>query len=133
MTSIGNFAFHGCSSLTSITISDKISSIEGYVFYGCSGLTSIEIPDSVTSIGDYVFYDCSALTSITIPDSMTSIGDGAFDGCNSLTTVYYRGNESQWKEIDIESANSPLTNATIIYNYTGETADESGTLEALIY
>ena len=52
-----------------------------YAFYGCSGLTSFTIPSSVTSIGDWAFYGCSGLTSLTIPSSVTSIGEDAFRGC----------------------------------------------------
>ena len=87
VTSIGNYAFDGCSLLTSITIPDSVTSIGNYAFDGCSSLTSITIPDSVTSIGNYAFDGCSSLTSITIPDSVTSIGNYAFYGCSSLTSV----------------------------------------------
>ena len=87
VTSIGNVAFCNCSSLTSITISDSVTSIEESTFYGCSSLTSITIPSSVTSIGDHAFCNCSSLTSITISDSVTSIGNDAFYGCSNLKTI----------------------------------------------
>ena len=66
-----------------------VTSIGDYAFAWCSSLTGITIPDSVTSIGDCAFYDCSKLTSITIPDNVTSIGDEAFRDCSSLTSVTY--------------------------------------------
>ena len=80
-TSIGNYAFASCSSLTSLTIPNSITSIGDYAFASCSGLTSLTIPNSVTSIGDYAFNGCRGLTSVTIPNSVTSIGNYAFYNC----------------------------------------------------
>ncbi len=79
-------AFAGCSSLTSIVIPSSVTSIDGS-FFGCYSLISIEIPDSVTSIGDYTFSNCYALKTITIPNSVTSIGYHAFHECSSLTSI----------------------------------------------
>ena len=87
VTSIGDYAFQYCSSLTSITIPDSVTSIGDSAFEGCSSLTSITIPDSVTSIGGSAFRNCRSLTSITIPDSVTSIGRSAFSGCSGLESM----------------------------------------------
>ena len=83
---IGEGAFSGCSSLTSIEIPSGVTSIGDYAFNG-SSLTSIEIPSGVTSIGNLAFGGCSSLTSIEIPSGVTSIGEGAFMGCSSLTSI----------------------------------------------
>ena len=87
VTSIGNYAFYGCSSLTNITIPDSITSIGNNTFYNCSNLTSIAVPDGVISLGDHAFSRCSGLTAITIPNSVTNIKDSAFSRCTSLTSI----------------------------------------------
>ena len=83
------FVFAGCTSLTTLTIGDKVTTIPSNAFRKCSALTSVTIGNSVTSIGFNAFYDCSKLTSVTIPNSVTHIGDEAFSGCSKLTSVIF--------------------------------------------
>ena len=87
VTSIGAWAFSGCSGLTSLTIPSSVTSIGEGAFRGCSGLTSLTIPSGVTAISYFAFEDCSGLTSLTIPSSVTSIGGCAFEGCSGLTSL----------------------------------------------
>ena len=87
VVSIGNYAFEGFSSMTSVTIPSSVTSIGCEAFDGCSGLTSITIPEGVTSIDNDAFYNCSGLTSVAIPSSVTSIGESVFFGCTSLISV----------------------------------------------
>ena len=87
VTTIGQSAFNGCTGLTSVTIPAGVIEIWSGVFYGCSSLKSVTIPAGVTSIGNSVFEDCKNLTSVTIPDSVTTIGMNAFYGCTGLTSV----------------------------------------------
>lgn len=112
VTSIGDCAFLGCSSLTSISIPNSVTTICQCAFQNCSGLTtvsigssvttiglgafsgcnslaSINIPNSVTTIGNKAFRDCHNLISIVIPDLVTNIGIGTFYGCNGLTSVIF--------------------------------------------
>lgn len=89
ITSIGEYAFAGCSGLTTLTIPTSVSKFGTNSFCACTSLNSVNIPSSVTTIQDGAFYGCSSLVSITIPPSVTSIGCSVFDDCVSLTTVNY--------------------------------------------
>ena len=104
--------------VTDLVIPDSVTSIGNFAFCGCTGLTSIMIPESVTSIGNYAFYGCSGLTSITIPDSVTSIGRDAFNGCDNLQyneydNGYYLGNASNPYVVLVKAKDTSITSCTI--------------------
>ena len=58
VTSIGNWAFNGCSSLTSVVIPEGMTTIDDWAFAWCQSLKNVVMPESVTSIGDRAFVDC---------------------------------------------------------------------------
>ena len=87
VTSIGENAFENCTGMTSVTIPNSVTSIGYGAFENCSGLTSVTIPNGVTSIELRTFMNCYELESVTIPSSVTSIGTAAFGGCIALTSI----------------------------------------------
>ena len=87
--------------MTSVTISEGITTIGTNAFEGCSNLASVNLPNSLVSINAYAFYNCSALTSITIPSSVTSIGMFPFTN-SGLTDLYYTGTKAQWNNVTLD-------------------------------
>ena len=73
--------------ISNLVVPDGVTSIGSYAFSGCSGLTSITIPDSVTSIGTSAFNGCSGLTSLRVLNGDTTIERGTFSGCSKLTDI----------------------------------------------
>ena len=87
VTSIDDYAFANCRSLSSVIIPDGVKTINHGVFRYCSALTSIVIPKSVNHIGGYAFYFCGKLASIDLPENVWMGGDDMFYCCSSLTSI----------------------------------------------
>ena len=85
---LGDYAFYGCSGLTSLTLPSSVTKIGEAAFLNCRGLTNFTIPSGVTSIGTSAFFCCYGLISFTIPSSVTAIGSQAFKHCSGLTSIY---------------------------------------------
>ena len=72
----------------SVTIPSGVTSIGNWAFGECGSLTSLAIPNGVTSIGSFAFCYCGGITSLSLPNSLTSLGEMAFAECRGLTDVY---------------------------------------------
>lgn len=107
--------FDGCTTLTSVTVSDKVTDIGAYAFYDCASLTAATLGDKVESIGYSAFSGCSLLTQIRLPASLRTVANNAFGGCSALAMVSYPGAEKKFGEIVIGTGNDALTGAVISY------------------
>lgn len=116
VTSIGEDAFAGCSSLTTLTIGTNVNFIGKRAFQNCGGLATVAfnatscstnadasnpiwnnagngsnciltIGNNVTSLPSSVFYKFTGLTSVSIGSGVETISDNAFSGCSSLTSI----------------------------------------------
>jgi len=88
-SSIGSYAFYGCTNMTRFMFSPSVTTIGDYAFYGCSNLNTIDFPPLLASIGNYSFYSCKGLTSVTNQSLLTSIGNNAFSKCLGLTSFTF--------------------------------------------
>ena len=100
VTSIGNFAFSNCASLTSITIPNSATNIGGRTFYGCTSLTTINVAkgnQNYVSVNGVLYNKDKTILicyparktgkSYKIINGVTSIGDSAFEKCINLTNI----------------------------------------------
>ena len=88
VTSIGNNAFMGCTSLTDLSfLSWSITSIGSSAFENCTGLTEAQLPAGVKTLGDNAFKGCSNLVTFVSDDALTSFGSNCFQNCTALQSV----------------------------------------------
>ena len=110
--------------MTSINFPEGITSIGNYAFNGCTNLALTSLPNGITSIGNSVFYNCSSLTSLRIGSKIQTIANNAFSGCTKLTTIYINLPRATVEAMGGYSSKWGATNATIICN------DDTGWVEA---
>lgn len=106
----------------------NVTSIGDYAFQYCESLTSITIPNSVTSIGAYAFDDCNSLTSVTLPASVTTIGEYAFKDLY-IDELHYLGTVEQW--CNMEFTNHPRISNLYINNELIEELVIPGTVKEI--
>lgn len=122
-TTIGEWAFQGCSKLRRVEIPSSVQHIGREAFDDCLRLTEAVIPEGITSLNEGTFQNCVNLTAITLPGTLTEIHSSALSGCrslaeitiptgvqmidsqafancNGLTAVYYNGSIKDWCGID---------------------------------
>ena len=87
VSTIGQYAFCSNASLTEIYIPDGVTKVEPYTFYGCNKISRLAIGKNVTSIGDYAFYNNALLTKLVIPENTNSIGSYTFANCTEITDI----------------------------------------------
>ena len=111
--------------LISVTVTGK-ADIKANAFAGCSTVTTVSILGETVAIGENAFLDCENLLTLALSKSVKSIGDNAFFGCRKLDTVYYYGEEAEWKEITIGENNASLTASRILF-YSEKAPETVGT------
>lgn len=87
ITTIKNYTFLGCESLTNIEITGNVKEIGAGAFSYCNKIIDIDFGPSVQKIGNNAFSSCTGLIELFIPNSVISIGDGAFKDCSGLNLV----------------------------------------------
>lgn len=111
---INQETFMNCYSLNNIILSDTITTIGNSAFSGCNSLTSLDFKDNtnLNTLNDSCFLGCTGLSSFTLPNSITNIGDNIFSQCENLTELNFNGTMSEWE--DIEKSENWNTDSSLI-------------------
>lgn len=108
-------SFLECKKLQMDRLPENLERVDTMAFQGCGGLTFTLFPKNLTYLGFYAFSNCTGLTEITFQTKPTYVGTSPFANCKNIVTI-----RVPWAEDEVKGAPWGATNATIIYNYTGE-------------
>lgn len=98
VTWLRDYAFYGCSSLSSVNLSDSIASIGSSAFENCSSLISVDFEDSVRFLYSRAFANCVSLSSVDLGNSLKKIPSECFMGCKNLENIEVSQNISSFGE-----------------------------------
>lgn len=85
---IGFNSFLDCKSLRDVVIPGDMI-IEKDSFKGCTSLTSVTMCEGITTIGANAFAGCTSLENVSVPNGLKSVNRSSFDGCTSLVYSKY--------------------------------------------
>lgn len=93
-------AFLGCRSLETVNFNNgsTMGNIGKLAFDGCSSLSSIKLSENTVSIGEQAFMVCTGIKEITIPASVTSVGAEAFRFMTSEQKIIIEGSTDGWMD-----------------------------------
>lgn len=122
---LGALAFACCEALDRIMIND-VTTMGDYTFFACESLTSITLAEGLRIIPDGAFARCFSLSEVTIPSTVTEIGTEAFfmDYNDSILVVNYADYSERWALISVGYRNDGLDNA--VFNFKAVTVTDSG-------
>ena len=78
-------AFDENENLKSISIGNKVTTIQSYAFILARNLTTVKLPDGLKNIGPFAFSECG-IQSLNLPDGLTSLGQGVFKA-SKITSI----------------------------------------------
>ena len=90
LTNLGTNFAQNCVKLKQITL-PSLTNTGNYCLASCTSLTSVTLPNNVTTIGNYFCQSCTSLEHLVIPASVTSIGQYALTACSGLQYVQFEG------------------------------------------
>lgn len=73
-----------------LNLPTSLTSIGDYAFRCCTSVTKLTFPESLAAIGKYAFLGCTSLGQLNAPATLTTIGHSAFRGCTSLTELPHK-------------------------------------------
>ena len=136
VTTIGDYAFTGCSNLALTSLPETVTAIQSYAFMSCSSLALTVLPKGLTIIGTQGFNNCTSLAITTLPERLATLSAYAFNSCSGLKEITFKGTPTTiaatafnnckkitdiyvpWAEGAVADAPWGAINATIHYEYT---------------